>query len=661
MTTSADTWTAHARSVPLENELARRGIKLRGKKVERCGPCPKCGGDDRFSINTAKQLFNCRGCGARGDVIDLVMFLDACDFVHAATMLAGEPPPQANGKDHPQADELATANRIVAARFDYSDEAGNLLFQVERIEFQNADGGFVVTANGKRKKTFRQRRPDPDRLGQWIYSVEGVRTVPYRLPEVIEAIGNGHFIVIVEGEAKADLLWSWNTPVTCCAGGAKKWRDEHSEFLRGADVVILPDNDEPGRGHADMVGALLQGIAKSVRMLELPGLGPKEDVVDWAATQWDPVEEFNKLIAREAKPWTPRAKNDQTAGDDNFGPTDPPVLPPLTIEEWLARDLPAPDFIMGNWLSTTTRGLLVGPTGLGKTNFALALALHMAAGKDFLHWRAQRPCRGLYIDGEMSRRLLRQRIEDAVNRLGERPAGFHALSHEDVEKFAPLNSAAGQAYIERLIAEIKPEFIVFDAIMCLLIGEMKEGEQWAQVMPWVRSLTRRRIGQLWLHHTGHDEKKSYGDKTREWQFDTVMHMETIEREDTDLSFSLEFRKARERTPATRADFERARIALVDDRWAIEAPAVAAPGRVSPLGLRFLSALHNALAGDDVTTRHGCRAVSLELWRAECVAIGLLEVDKPMPPTARALFSKHRRELIVANHIACDATHAWLIQ
>jgi hypothetical protein len=87
--------------------------------------------------------------------------------------------------------------------------------------------------------------------------------------------------------------------------------------------------------------------------------------------------------------------------------------------------------------------------------------------------------------------------------------------------------------------------------MCLLAGDMKEAEPWAAVMPWVRSLTRRRIGQLWLHHTGHDESRSYGDKTKEWQRDTVMHMEAIERADADVSFALEFRKARERTPATR--------------------------------------------------------------------------------------------------------------
>jgi len=326
--------------------------------------------------------------------------------------------------------------------------------------------------------------------------------------------------------------------------------------------------------------------------------------------------------------------------------------PPLTIEEWLARDLPAPDFIMGSWLSTTTRGLLVGPTGLGKTNLALALALHMAAGRAFLHWRGQRSCKVLYIDGE-------QRIEDAVNRLGERPAGFHALSHEDVEKFAPLNTTAGQAYIERLITEIKPDFIVFDAIMCLLAGDMKDGDAWAAVMPWVRSLTRRRIGQLWLHHTGHDESRSYGDKTKEWQLDTVMHMEAVAREDADVSFAFEFRKARERTPATCADFQRARIALVGDQWTVDVIASVRPGHVSPIGQKFLDALHNALAGDTTETRYGRRAVTLELWKAECFKIGLLDRDKPANQ-GRALWSKYRLELIAANRIACDDKMAWTV-
>jgi hypothetical protein len=110
-----------------------------------------------------------------------------------------------------------------------------VLFVVGRCEYQYPDGSFVLK-DGKRKKKFKQKRPDPDRPGKWIGNVDGVRIVPYKLPELIEAIANDHSIAIVEGEAKVDLLRSWNIPATCNATGAGKWKSEHSEFLRGADV-----------------------------------------------------------------------------------------------------------------------------------------------------------------------------------------------------------------------------------------------------------------------------------------------------------------------------------------------------------------------------------------------------------------------------------------
>lgn len=78
-----------ARSVRIEDELARRSIKLRGR-VDRCGPCPQCGGDDRFSIDVGNQVFNCRGCSGKGrGAINLVMFLDGSGFKEAVATLAG--------------------------------------------------------------------------------------------------------------------------------------------------------------------------------------------------------------------------------------------------------------------------------------------------------------------------------------------------------------------------------------------------------------------------------------------------------------------------------------------------------------------------------------------------------------------------------------------
>lgn len=242
--------------------------------------------------------------------------------------------------------------------------------------------------------------------------------------------------------------------------------------------------------------------------------------------------------------------------------------PALTVAEWLTRDLPDPDFLLGDLLSTTCRVLWVGPTGLGKTNIGLAMAFAMVENHSFLHWGSRRKCRVLFVDGEMSTQLMKRRLHDAVRRSGgDVPEGLVVLSKEDFENMPPLNTSQGQKWIKSFIKDHGPfDFIIFDNIQALLIGEMRENEQWANVLPWVRSLTRRTIGQMWFHHTGHDETKSYGDKSREWQMDTVVLMERVKDDDADICFTLNFTKARERNPENRDDFAPVTIRLKDDTW-----------------------------------------------------------------------------------------------
>jgi len=344
---------------------------------------------------------------------------------------------------------------------------------------------------------------------------------------------------------------------------------------------------------------------------------------------------------------------------DKAGGAKTPPRPPLTIAEWRARDMPEPDCLMGNWMTTTSRILQVAPTGIGKTNLAIHLGMASAAGKDFLHWGGRRPSKLLYVDGEMSRRLLKQRIIDAERRLGEAPAGFHALSHEDLSDFRPLNTQAGQGQIESVIAKIgQLDFAIFDSVMCLTIGDMKEEAPWNQAMPWIRSLTQRNIGQLWVNHTGHDETRQYGTKTREWQMDTVLFQEPVKREGTDVSFNLEFRKARERTPATRADFRPVRVALVGDAWIYEEVDAMARRSPSPTALKFLDALYNVLA-DSPRIVGGRPTVNSDSWKDECVRLGLID-RASKPDNARALFSKYRRELVVAGRVACDGDLWWAL-
>ena len=194
--------------------------------------------------------------------------------------------------------------------------------------------------------------------------------------------------------------------------------------------------------------------------------------------------------------------------------------------------------------------------------------------------------------------------------------------------------------------------------MSLISGDMKDEEGWRQVLPWTRSLTRRGIGQLWVHHTGHDETRGYGTKTREWQMDTVVHLEEAKRPDADLSFLLTFRKARERMPSNRAAFADIRVALVDECWTSEPADDQAKTRApSPLGFKFLDALVNATVDSEAKKVLRCPTATIEEWRAECIKIGLL--DKGKPKSASASFSKYKLELIAANRAACNETLAWL--
>jgi len=84
------------------------------------------------------------------------------------------------------------------------------------------------------------------------------------------------------------------------------------------------------------------------------------------------------------------------------------------------------------------------------------------------------------------------------------------------------------------------------------------------------------------------------------------------------------------------------------------------GRVSPVGMKFLAALVDALAGDtEITHVSGRRATSVAAWRSECERIGLID-PKQKPDSARTLFNKHRRELIGANRVVCNGETVWTI-
>jgi 5S rRNA maturation endonuclease (ribonuclease M5) len=159
------------------------------------------------------------------------------------------------------------------ATYPYFDEEGDLLYQQTR-------------SKGKR---FAFRRPLPG--GGWAWNLEGVERVIYNLPEVIAATE----VFIAEGEKDAETLKSLGLVASTNPGGAGKWQESFAQFFRQKKVYILPDDDEPGRKHAQDVAKSVSQYASEVRLI--PAFRNAKDVSEWVE-RGGTKRQLLKLVAK---------------------------------------------------------------------------------------------------------------------------------------------------------------------------------------------------------------------------------------------------------------------------------------------------------------------------------------------------------------------------
>lgn len=170
-------------------------------------------------------------------------------------------------------------------RYVYRSEDASPIFSVVRTDWLGDKGW---------EKKFHQESIDA--AGNWQLGLHGASLMPYRLPEIY-AVASDAPIFVAEGEKCVDRLHDAGSLATCNPMGAGKWNEIYNQHLRGRHVVVLPDNDEPGRRHGQQVAASLNGVAASVRVVDLPGLPPKGDIVDWFAAG-HAVAELEELAAK---------------------------------------------------------------------------------------------------------------------------------------------------------------------------------------------------------------------------------------------------------------------------------------------------------------------------------------------------------------------------
>lgn len=240
------------------------------------GSCPVHNGrDENFSVDPATGMAFCHSrCGRGWDVIGLEMELGGIDFPKAKAevfRVLGRPLPSWQDRD-------------IETTFDYTDEHGNLLYQ-------------VVRKTGKR---FMQRHPVDGQKDRWVWGLGKSKPVPFQLPLVVAA---KTVVAVTEGEKDALTLTRAGWLATCNNGGAGNFKPDLALWFAGKDVAIFPDNDEPGRKHAELVAKTLHPVAASVRIVEIPGLALKGDISDYLGSG-NTADDLHELYI-QAQDWTP--------------------------------------------------------------------------------------------------------------------------------------------------------------------------------------------------------------------------------------------------------------------------------------------------------------------------------------------------------------------
>lgn len=449
------------------NALSDVGKDYRDRGDSAAAQCP-AHDDHRPSLTVTRATDRALVCCNAGCNID--------DVLGALNLTRSDLFDHTNGKD-----PLWSPYGPLVAIYDYVDATGHLLFQVCRTS----------------EKQFPQRRPDSTAKGGWNWKLGDTPRVLYRLPKVLAAVADGEAIYVVEGEKDVHSIEAQGHVATCNPGGAKKWRHEYAEVLRGADVIIVCDRDTPGRAHGRMVEASLRGVAGLVRLVE-PAEG--KDVTDHLAAGYD-LEQL--AVVPDSVDDGPPLEEPDDEPDEQAEPLSAiDQLRQALIHGNDVEQIPPPEPLVTEWLDLESLAVLYGRPGGGKSFVSMDLSLHIATGS---WWHGHEVAAGhvLYIAAEGKRGLgIRQRAWRSLNNIYSDIERMHYLPRV-VNLLDPVFSAA----LAQIASEIQPRLVVIDTLARSMPGgDENTGKDMGQVIAAadrIKNLTGACI--LIVHHSGKDQ------------------------------------------------------------------------------------------------------------------------------------------------------------
>jgi hypothetical protein len=355
-------------------------IRFWGKPTSSTKAQHRWGSGGSRSFNITDMVWFDHEAGKGGGAIELVMrecstdrsgalawmekegLIDARHVASAVHQRQEAPKPS---NEPAEAEKQSQATPKAVKGYRYTDRDGNPLYEVIRYQFVLPDGTIERGKDGNPKKTFRQRRPDG--RGGYIWNLEGIGHTIYRHPEVERAIERKDLVILVEGEKDVETVEALGFVATTNSGGAQHWTDDMARHLAGADVVVIPDNDDAGRAGAEKKAESLKAVANSVRILDLArywDAPPKSDVTDWISAGGT-LEELTGILAGTIRPRPPRSTfGAQTSGDLARKPV---------VYDWLVKHLIERNGIM----------ILAGESMAGKSFLIMDMGMKVARGLDY--------------------------------------------------------------------------------------------------------------------------------------------------------------------------------------------------------------------------------------------------------------------------------------
>ncbi|WP_051321149.1 AAA family ATPase [Rhizobium mesoamericanum] len=415
-----------------------------GNKV--CIPGPGHGKDDR-SLSVMNDASN-----PDGFVVNSFAGDDAAQCRDHVRRLAGLP----EWKPTPRAD------RPTDPQFVYRDEHGQPYLRVTKVHKPTGKAFYQHSWNGM----------------EWVRGAQQVR-IPYRLPEVVVA----QDVFICEGEKDCDRLADLGLVATTAPEGAGKWRPELSKWFAGKRVIILADNDQPGRDHASQVEEALRAIAASVRSVHFPTLAEKGDVSD-----------FLDMGNGKAELLEYCEKHQGNIPHENV--SEPKRL---SARELMKMHFPPKREIIKGIIPAGCI-ILVGAPKVGKSWFVLQAATAVASGSDFLGAPTEQGD-VLYLALEDGFARLQSRLMmQAQGCIDDIPDGF------DLQTEIPLADKGGLGAIEEWLQQHpKASMVIVDVLKMFRATRSAKtnpyDQDYADIRPLTELANRYKVAIVIVHHT----------------------------------------------------------------------------------------------------------------------------------------------------------------